>query len=159
MPAKQSIENQVLELRQASRQLLREWGYLEVKNKHVDATAPQIHTLIEINHNQMLTVAELARILYLNQSSTCRTIAGLRRLGWVETVKLKNNQKDKPVKLTTLGKQKLDEINHTCGDVYKNALALLSDVDRELVVKAFNLYAQAHIKARVEHQAKTIGRC
>lgn len=133
----------VSQLRQSSRQLVRELGFLESQNPHAHATMPQIHALIEIDRHQTLTVAELARILNLNQSTTCRTLAEMRRLGWVDTVELANDRKRKPVSLTQAGQIKLNEVNHACDNVYQKALELLDPEERSQVVSAFSRYVEA----------------
>lgn len=143
MPKAPTLCDQVSQLRQASRQLVRELGFLDTQNPHANATMPQIHALIEIDQHQTLTVAELARILNLNQSSTCRTLAELRRLGWVDTITLPNDRKRKPVALTQAGQAKLAEINRACGNVYQQALETLSPEERTQVVAAFARYVEA----------------
>lgn len=151
MTAEHSLCKQVARIRAASRQMVRELGLLESKNPFVEATGPQIHALLEIAQAGLMTVAELARVLNLNQSTTCRTLAELRALGWVETKPLPQDKKRKPVQLTPAGKAKVAQINSTCGSVYQRALERLSPEKRAMVVEAFELYAQALTESRQEH--------
>ena len=150
MPNTPTLCDQVGQLRQASRQLVRELGFLESQNPHAKATMPQIHALIEIDRHETLTVAELARILNLNQSSTCRTLAEMRRLGWVDTITLPNDRKRKPVTLTHTGKIKLADINGACDNVYQRALETLLPEERTQVVASFTRYVEALMAVRCE---------
>lgn len=148
MPKAPTLCDHVAQLRQASRQLVRELGFLESHNPHADATMPQIHALIEIDRHQTLTVAELARLLNLNQSSTCRTLAEMRKLGWVETLALPNDRKRKPMALTQAGLTKLAQINGACDTVYQRALETLDPQERTQVVAAFTRYVEALMAVR-----------
>lgn len=150
MTATSSLCEQVSRLRQSSRELIRELGFLDLKNPYVEATAPQIHVLLEVDKQEGITVADLARILNLNQSSTCRTIAEMRKMGWIETIKIKNDRKRKPLRLTKVGCQKVTEINATCSSIYQKALERLPLEKREMVVEAFQIYAEALYSARQE---------
>lgn len=150
MIMKQSTCDLILTLRQSVRVIARELGYLESRISHIDITMPQLHILLEINKHETLTVAELARILNLNQSSTCRTIAELRKKQWIKTIKLLNDKKQKPVQLTSLGKDKVKQINSYCGSFYEKALMELPKEKQITVVESFDLYANALSKIKQE---------
>src|SRR5688572_33473826 len=70
-------------VRQASRQLVRELGFLDDGQNGLGITHSQCHTLIELERQERLTAGELAQALNLDKSTTSRTVAGLVRGGYV----------------------------------------------------------------------------
>lgn len=154
MRNKQDLCSLIKTLRHSVRTIARELGYLESRISHLDITMPQLHTLLEIEKHETLTVAELARILNLNQSSTCRTISELRKQKLVKTITLSNDKKQKPVKLTPLGKEKVKQINNYCGSFYERALEELPIEKHMAIIEAFKLYADALSKIKKEESLK-----
>jgi DNA-binding MarR family transcriptional regulator len=152
MKRSDKLSEQVALVRAASRQIVRELGYLESKNALVDVSMPQLHALIEIDKAETLTAAELAKILKLNQSSTCRTIAQLKAQNWVETVVPLNDNKRKPVRLTKLGKKKLAQINQVCGSLNQMALRVLTATQLATLIEGVTLYAEALSHARLTYE-------
>lgn len=150
MVKKKDLCDLVKSLRCSLRTIARELGYLDSNISEVNLTMPQIHALIEIERNETLTVAKLANILNLNESSTCRTIATLRKQGLVKTITLPNDKKQKPVKLTSLGKEKVNEINIFCNPYYEKVLEKIPSKKHSLIKNAFELYANALSKVSEE---------
>ena len=143
MIKRQNLCSQIKGLRHYVRGIARKLGYLDSKLSHVNVTMPQLHALIEIDKHKTLTVAKLAKILNLNQSSTCRTITSLKKLKLVKTIMLSNDKKQKPVELTLLGKEKVKEINNYCGSFYEKALEQIPKEKHSSILEAFKLYAEA----------------
>jgi hypothetical protein len=61
-------------LRQASRLLVRELGFLDDGQIGLGITHSQCHTLIELERSERLTAGELAQALNLDKSTMSRTV-------------------------------------------------------------------------------------
>ncbi|CZR64282.1 uncharacterized protein PAC_14180 [Phialocephala subalpina] len=77
-------ETLIPELRQYSRQLVREWGFMSTTVAGTSYNASAVHALIEISHNEGIMSAELCGPLNLDKSGVSRAVKKLVEAGEVE---------------------------------------------------------------------------
>lgn len=141
---------QVAPLRQASRQVVRELGFLDLRMPAVGVTPSEGHVLIELELAGTLTAAELATRLNLDKSTLSRTLARLRRNGWVEARQGPADRRRKPLALRPAGKRQLARIHDHANAQVVRALALLPSTDRDAVVRGMALYGRALAQVRAQ---------
>jgi putative acetyltransferase len=141
---------QVAPLRQASRQVVRELGFLDMRMPAVGVTPSEGHVLIELEQEGTLTAAELATRLNLDKSTLSRTLARLRRNGWVEVREGPRDRRRKPLALRPAGKRQLTRIHLHANAQVVRALSLLQSGDRDAVVRGMALYGRALAQVRAQ---------
>jgi putative acetyltransferase len=130
---------QVEPVRVASRELVRELGFLQLADNPTGMTHSHSHALIEIDRD-VRTQRELAHRLRLDKSTTSRIVTRLVSQGWVRRA---------PLQLTARGKAKLRQVNVDASGRVHHALSLLSPSDRDRVTEGLELYAQVLRRSRL----------
>ena len=143
------MDNDIEEIRKASRAIVREFGLLESKCAQIDISYAEGHALLEIEKYMTLSAGELALILNLNRSSTTRTLTRLKDKGWVKEVLSSNDSKKKPVSLTKKGIVKVREINDYSDLLVKRAFNYLEEEKKESVLAGVKAFARALKLARI----------
>ena len=146
------MESKVSEVRQHSRQLVRELDL--VKGSYLDTgyTFSQCHVLFELSVNRTLNLLALAENLLIDKSNTSRTVKQLVKLGLVRAETVASDNRQKLLSLTTKGKQALQATLHLANKQVEDALGILSEEQQELVVQGVQLYADALKKSRLQSQ-------
>jgi len=142
-------EMQVAALRDAQRRLVRELGMLAGFQNSLGATATQCHALIEIERGGELTPGALADLLNLDASTASRLVDSLLSRKWLKRVQNPDDRRMKRVALAAKGVQLLERAHARANLEAGEALARLSEPERETVVEGLRLYAAALQKARV----------
>jgi putative acetyltransferase len=137
------FQRAVAQLREASRQAVRELGFLEYRYRKTGCTHSQCHTLVEMDARRRVTVGELAGIFSQDISSTSRTMRTLIDRGFVEALADSQDGRRRPFRLTPEGRAKVREIHSVANDQAQAALKLLNPTDQDIVVRGMSLYAQA----------------
>jgi putative acetyltransferase len=141
---------EVLPLRQASRQVVRELGFLQ---NHFDgASAAQCHALLELEHHGTLTSGDLAELLSVDKSTASRTASELVRRGWARVTDGGQDRRRKPLVLSARGKRKLESIHRTASGQVDGALRLLGPEERARVLEGMQLYAKALGRSRAQSE-------
>jgi putative acetyltransferase len=135
-------------LRQASRQLVRELGFLDDGQIGLGITHSQCHTLIELERSERLTAGELAQALNLDKSTMSRTVAGLVKRGYVAMRAEPGDRRRRQLALTASGRRKVARIHQQADRNVQAALAALGAEDRAAVVRGLSLYAGALARLR-----------
>jgi putative acetyltransferase len=135
-------------LRQASRQLVRELGFLDDGQNGLGITHSQCHTLIELERSERLTAGELAQALNLDKSTMSRTVAGLVKRGYVAMRAEPGDRRRRQLALTASGRRKVARIHQQADRNVQAALAALGAEDRAAVVRGLSLYAAALARLR-----------
>jgi len=144
---------EVAPLRDASRRLVRELGFLDNRVKRSGVTHSQCHALIEIERRGVVAAGELAAVLNLDKSTTSRTVAGLVRAGLIAPrADGKGDRRRRPLALTARGRRKLAALHELANRQVQEALALLDDDGRAAVVRGMEVYARALARRRAQQE-------
>lgn len=138
------------QIRQSSRQLVRELDV--VKGVYLDTgyTFSQCHVLFELSSHQSLTLMELAEILLINKSNASRTVKQLIAKGLVKSTKGKTDSRQKFFSLTAAGKKALQETINLADDQVADALANLAPDQQQAVAEGLHFYQAALRKGRLQ---------
>jgi putative acetyltransferase len=139
---------EVLPLRHASRELVRELGFLQGRETTTQLAHSHCHALIEIEARGSVGQAELPTLLRLDKSTTSRIVAELESRGWVRAKTSDDDGRARVLALTPKGRSRLASIHRDANARVENALLLLGDAEREAVVRGMQIYAKALERAR-----------
>jgi putative acetyltransferase len=139
---------EVLPLRHASRELVRELGFLQGRETTTQLAHSHCHALIEIEARGSVGQAELPTLLRLDKSTTSRIVAELESRGWVRAKASDEDGRARVLALTPKGRSRLASIHRDANARVENALLLLGDGEREAVVRGMQIYARALERAR-----------
>jgi putative acetyltransferase len=158
--AQSDLFPEVAPLRQASRQLVRELGFLDDGQNGLGITHSQCHTLIELERQDRLTAGALAQALNLDKSTMSRTVAGLVKRGYVAMRAEPGDRRRRQLVLTARGRRKVAQIHQQADGNVQAALTALAADDRAAVVRGLALYAGAlaRQRARTEFAIRPIAR-
>jgi putative acetyltransferase len=143
---------EVAPLRDSSRRLVRELGFLEGRSRVAAITHTQCHTLIEIERQGVLAAGELAAILNLDKSTTSRTVASLVRAGFIAARADGGDRRRRPLTLTAKGRRKLASLHELANRQVQEALSLLDADQRDTVLRGMSLYAKALARRRAQQE-------
>jgi putative acetyltransferase len=138
---------EVLPLRRASRELVRELGFLDHQPEPSGLSHPQCHALIELGERGPLSQNDLAAILRLDKSRVSRVVAEVLALGLVRKDK-GSDARSRIVALTARGRTRLARIHADASARVEIALTQLSADDRGAAVHGLELYAGALVQSR-----------
>jgi DNA-binding MarR family transcriptional regulator/GNAT superfamily N-acetyltransferase len=112
-------------IRDASRHLVRELGFMGNTLAGTDLPPSAVHALIEIGDRHVDTAAELCSVLNLEKSSVSRMLNKLIKAGELMTLPSKRDAREKILRLTDKGQQTLAGINRYADHQVLNALQQL----------------------------------
>ncbi|MGA9615845.1 MAG: helix-turn-helix domain-containing GNAT family N-acetyltransferase [Serratia proteamaculans] len=112
-------------IRDASRHLVRELGFMGNTLAGTDLPPSAVHALIEIGDRHVDTAAELCSVLNLEKSSVSRMLNKLIKAGELVTLPSKRDAREKILRLTDKGQQTLAGINRYADHQVLNALQQL----------------------------------
>lgn len=138
----------IAQLRDGSRQVVRQLGLLQRNMPSMDQSTSQCHLLIEIERLRRATVAELAEVVCLDRSTTSRALSALEREGLIEELDSPGDRRMKPMRLTRKGKGVVKEIHARSDSQVHSALSCLAEEERQTVVDGMALYAKALVRSR-----------
>jgi putative acetyltransferase len=138
-------------LRAASRQIVRELGFLENDLACFGVSHSECHALIELEHHGVLTSGELSGLLNLDKSTMSRTLGALLDKGWV-AARDDSDKRRKPLTLTAKGKKRLEQIHRFADTQVGGALTLLRPEERRAVLEGMSLYAKALRRLRAQEE-------
>ena len=136
------------ELRYYSRELIREFGFLDTTYQRYDLNVAQIHLLLECERYGSIDQQTLAKNLRVNKSYVSRLVKSLLEL---ELTTVTDNPADNRIKnviLTSKGHIKVKEINDIAQKQVVSALHYLTEEEQIKVNEGLNLYSQALKKGR-----------
>src|ERR1041385_3526724 len=99
------LRDLVEQVRHASREMVRELGFLE--EVYADGGMPhsQCHALLEIEKQGEVVLGELSERLRLDKSTTSRTVKALLEQGWARLETDAADRRRKPLTLTARGRK------------------------------------------------------
>ena len=140
----------VRNVREASRELAREWNLLNGRFGPHQLSSTRCHALIETGRKGSITIAELAERLRLDKSTTSRTVSKLREDGFVKVVRDDHDQRQKFARLTAEGEKELHCVHQNADSDVAAALGLLNDEEYKTVLEGMELYAKALKRSRIQ---------
>lgn len=142
------LAQQVGELRDSSRRLVRVLGVMQNRLEGLDCTPTQCHALIEVSLHGQLTTGDLAERLEVDKSTASRTLRPLLQDGLLRAETDPGDQRTKPLRLTPVGHERLAQIHDRADGQVRRALELLTEQERATVLEGISLYERALHRAR-----------
>lgn len=130
-------------IRDASRHLVRELGFMGSTLAGTDLPPSAVHALIEIGDRQIDTAAQLCTVLNLEKSSVSRMLNKLIKAGELATQPGERDAREKILRLTEQGRQTLAGINRFAERQVLNALDILPATVCADIAAGLQTYADA----------------
>ena len=140
--------SEVLPLRHASRELVRELGFLRGSDAATKLSHSHCHALIEIDARGNVAQSELPALLRLDKSTTSRIVAELGSRGWVRARASEADGRARVLSLTPKGRTKLSLVHREANARVEDALRLLGEDERGVVLRGMQIYTRALERAR-----------
>jgi len=131
------------DIRAASRQMVRELGFMESTLAATDYPPSAVHTILEIGGRGPMTSAQLAEILHLEKSSVSRMVRKLVDCGELKEASDVDDARIKPLSLTPKGRRTLAALHDFGRRQVAGALARLTPIERKTVREGLMIYAEA----------------
>jgi DNA-binding MarR family transcriptional regulator len=131
------------DIRAASRQMVRELGFMEATVAATDYPPSAVHTILEIGARGPMTSVQLAEILHLEKSSVCRMVRKLVECGELKDASDADDARSKPLSLTPKGRRTLAALHDFGRRQVAGALAGLTGKERQIVRDGLGIYAKA----------------
>jgi DNA-binding MarR family transcriptional regulator len=131
------------DIRTASRQMVRELGFMEATLAATDYPASAVHTILEIGIRGPMTSGQIARFLHLEKSSVSRLVRKLIESGELAEMPDTGDARFKPLALTAKGKRTLAALHAYGRRQVSGALERLTETERRTVRDGLMLYARA----------------
>jgi DNA-binding MarR family transcriptional regulator len=139
------------DIRAASRQMVRELGFMEATLAATDYPPSAVHTMVEIGARGPMTSAQIAEFLHLEKSSVSRMVRKLIECGELRETSVAEDARFKPLSLTAQGRRTLAAIEDFARRQVSSALARLTETERRTVREGLVIYARA---LRADHVAE-----
>ena len=136
-------ETTILELRDFSRRLVRELGFMRTTLADSDLAPSAVHAIIEIGATPGISAKDLGNILRLDKSNTSRQVARLEASGLVARTVADEDARTSELYLTDTGKKLRKKIDRFATDQVSNALRRMVPADQQTLVRSLALYADA----------------
>lgn len=130
-------------IRAASRQMVRELGFMDATVAATDYPPSAVHTILEIGLRGPMTAMQLAEFLHLEKSSVSRMVRKLIEAGELRETVDPQDSRSKPLSLTAKGRRTLASLHDFGRRQVSGALAHLSEAERRKVGEGLMLYARA----------------
>jgi DNA-binding MarR family transcriptional regulator/GNAT superfamily N-acetyltransferase len=140
--------SQIEKVRDSSRRIVRELGFMKPTVGATGLPISAVHALIEIAGHGTLTPVALAEILNLEKSSVSRMLRKLVDTGEIEERENPNDARSKILSLTKRGRDMLERIDRFGQSQVDGAFGHLSHDQRRVVVSGLEAYADALGTAR-----------
>jgi DNA-binding MarR family transcriptional regulator/GNAT superfamily N-acetyltransferase len=142
VPAK-TRDTTILELREFSRKLVRELGFMRSTLANSDLAPSAVHAVLEIGMKPGISAKDLGSILRLDKSNTSRQVARLETAGYVERQVSSDDARASELYLTAEGKKLRKKIDQFATDQVSNALRRMLPSDQQALLRSLALYADA----------------
>ncbi|KAF1021253.1 MAG: hypothetical protein GAK30_02016 [Paracidovorax wautersii] len=131
------------EVRAASRQMVRELGFMQATLAATDYPPSAVHAILEIGARQSMTAVQLGELLFLEKSSVSRLVQKLVEAGELAKTASADDGRLQLLGLTAQGQRTLAAI-HAFGRMQVNtALNQLPEADQQVVRQGMATYARA----------------
>ncbi|KAG8152760.1 bifunctional helix-turn-helix transcriptional regulator/GNAT family N-acetyltransferase [Burkholderia catarinensis] len=133
----------ILELRDFSRKLVRELGFMRATLADSDWAPSAVHAILEIGMAPGINARDLGNILRLDKSNTSRQLSRLEAAGVVERRVSSDDARATELYLTAAGKKLQKRIDTFATDQVSNALRRMIPADQQALLRSLALYADA----------------
>jgi DNA-binding MarR family transcriptional regulator len=131
------------DIRAASRQMVRELGFMEQTVAATDYPPSAVHAILEIGARGPMTSGQLAEFLQLEKSSVSRMVRKLIERGELKEFTEAEDARIKPLSLTPKGRRTLVAIVDFARRRVSSALERLTETERRTVREGLAIYARA----------------
>ncbi|MFC4277020.1 bifunctional helix-turn-helix transcriptional regulator/GNAT family N-acetyltransferase [Achromobacter aloeverae] len=139
-----SRDTTILELREFSRRLVRELGFMRTTLADSDLAPSAVHAVIEIGAAPGIGAKALGEILRLDKSNTSRQVARLEAAGLLTRTPAANGDaRAYELYLTEAGQKLRRKIDRYATDQVSHALRRMVPADQRALVRSLALYADA----------------
>lgn len=145
----------ILAIRDASRRIVRNLGFMLPTLAETDLSPSAVHALIEIGAHAPLTANRLAQVLLLEKSSISRMLAKLIERNLVMESPDESDGRAKNLSLTDKGVSMLADIDRFANLQVGRALHALSGPARASVLEGLGAYAYALEAVRGDREVKS----
>ncbi|AMS18217.1 MarR family transcriptional regulator [Pseudomonas chlororaphis] len=139
------------QIRNESRKLVRELGFMGVTLAGSDLPPSAVHALIELDLHAPLTAAQLGKTLNLEKSSVSRLLGKLIERGDIQESPSPNDAREKHLGLTASGRKQVAALHAFGSAQVQQALRLLAPREQSQVVAGLRSYGQALQACRLGH--------
>ncbi|MCO5399439.1 helix-turn-helix domain-containing GNAT family N-acetyltransferase [Ralstonia soli] len=139
----QSREQTIRELREVSRKLVRELGFMRNTLAESDLPPSAVHAVLEIAAAPGIAARDLSELLRLDKSSTSRQVTRLESAGLIERRACNDDGRSSELYLTKAGQQLRRKIDAFASDQVSNALRHLTPADQQRLVASLSQYVSA----------------
>jgi DNA-binding MarR family transcriptional regulator/GNAT superfamily N-acetyltransferase len=147
--------NDILSVRDASRRMVRQLGFMRPTLAHTDLSASAVHAIIELGNHGQMTANQLGQTLLLEKSSVSRMLGRFVERGLVAEAASEADGRSKILSLTAKGLALFADIERYANHQVGQALKSLSGDIRSQVVNGLAAYASA-LKAAGETEAPAV---
>ncbi|KGT92713.1 bifunctional helix-turn-helix transcriptional regulator/GNAT family N-acetyltransferase [Enterobacter cancerogenus] len=154
-PESMLVEN----IRVASRQMVRELGFMNHTLAGTQYSPSVVHTLLEIEVRGLMSAAQLVQILELEKSSVSRMLSKLVSVGELEEKPSPEDARTKLLGLTAQGRETVRKINGFSNERVLGALKKLDPVRQQAVSTGLISYAGALKACRENSHVQPSGGC
>ena len=137
------------DIRAASRQMVREFGFMEATLAATDYPPSAVHTMLEIGARGPMTSVQLVEFLGLEKSSISRMVRKLIECDELKETSDADDARIKPLALTPKGRRTLAAIHDFARRQVSSALERLTETERRAVQEGLTIYARALKAVRI----------
>jgi DNA-binding MarR family transcriptional regulator/GNAT superfamily N-acetyltransferase len=137
-------------IRKASRDLVREFGFMNDTIAGSGMSPSAVHTLVELGEREITTASNLCHSLNLEKSSVSRLLKKLIEAGDIAERQSPADGREKVLSLTTDGKTKLAEINNFADTQVIGALKEFPHDKCNTILQGLRTYADALRATRLD---------
>ena len=133
----------VNDIRAASRQMVREFGFLDKGVAGTDLSGSGVHAVLEIGLRPGLTAKDLSATLKLEKSTVSRLLKTLETRGDILQTRSQNDGRSFELHLTEAGKATFARIDRFGNDQALKALSRIEGSEADVIARSMTAYAQA----------------
>ncbi|MDB5551528.1 MAG: transcriptional regulator, MarR family with acetyltransferase [Rhizobium sp.] len=133
----------ILSVRDASRKMVRELGFMQPTLAETDLSPSAVHALIEIGDRSEMTANQLGQVLLLEKSTVSRMVSRLVERGLLVEATSRTDGRAKILSLTDAGRMLLGDIDRFANQKVGRALHTMNAQSRSQAVGGLSAYATA----------------
>lgn len=143
-------------IRAASRQLVRELGFMGGKFAGTDLSPSAVHALLEIEKGDCVTASYLSDCLQLEKSSVSRMLRKLMVSGDITEKAHASDARRKQLVLTRKGKVRVNQVHAYAQSQISKALDSVDENQQQTIISGLQTYASALSGQVIEKSSPTV---